>query len=434
MLSRSLPDSSIAVYREDLSNDGLADFVLENVDEEISGARDIIILTSRGEGKMPAKLIEQTPEFLDLVSRIESALENVNEMLSHYRGQTCAPQTVGIDWTCPDGEVVGGPTSICNDITESPAPRPRIVVICSNNSLLPTYAGDYGIFCGGMSAFSSSTGTDVSSGSAAVEEALARARNGQVIRGSTGVMKTARDVDVLRNTLLRKRLLRRAAMTVAVGLFADDVTVVGVIDDIGAVALLISAGYSLYQEAALEADLARINEAKIREVAQDVAYDPAKDPYRWREECQPWNDADVQQKAPTTASGTSKRLRENLQLQGCECPPGTAAHHIAAKKAGGAGGDRLRVCLENAGINIDWAGNGICLPKNRNDRHIASGRSRIAGHDDSGLHKWSNIAALADACEAVSNHLPQDSSARFEAVKNFLNQTRSSLHHYQVVP
>jgi hypothetical protein len=84
--------------------------------------------------------------------------------------------------------------------------------------------------------------------------------------------------------------------------------------------------------------------------------------------------------APDQHDGNSDRLRENMKHKGWECPSGYSAHHIASKgdyRQGDPNYGALRDCLKKWGINIDAAGNGVCLP----------GKTATAAQDTSFSHK-----------------------------------------------
>jgi A nuclease family of the HNH/ENDO VII superfamily with conserved AHH len=92
----------------------------------------------------------------------------------------------------------------------------------------------------------------------------------------------------------------------------------------------------------------------------------------------PWQGQELEL-APDQHDGDSTRLRENMKHKGWECPTGYKAHHIVNK------GDyikndvnyqALRDCLEQWGINIDAAGNGVCLP----------GDTKTAAKDEAASH------------------------------------------------
>jgi hypothetical protein len=60
----------------------------------------------------------------------------------------------------------------------------------------------------------------------------------------------------------------------------------------------------------------------------------------------------------------TSQLDKNMQQAGIVRPADTAAHHIVAKNAGGA--TRSQAILQQAGINVDDAVNGVYLPATQN--------------------------------------------------------------------
>jgi HNH/ENDO VII superfamily nuclease len=66
--------------------------------------------------------------------------------------------------------------------------------------------------------------------------------------------------------------------------------------------------------------------------------------------------------APVDEEPSSEKLDRNMRAAGMKRPPGTAAHHIVAGKAGFA--DKARAILRKFGIGINDAENGVYLPCN----------------------------------------------------------------------
>ena len=83
--------------------------------------------------------------------------------------------------------------------------------------------------------------------------------------------------------------------------------------------------------------------------AQPGAWTPAPTAYSYR-----W----LRDGQPIAKAPRSWRLRENLERTGCGCPPGSninAAHHIVEKGDTTPNGIAALQCLENAGVDVDWA-------------------------------------------------------------------------------
>jgi hypothetical protein len=70
--------------------------------------------------------------------------------------------------------------------------------------------------------------------------------------------------------------------------------------------------------------------------------------------------------APDQHQGNATRLRRNMHKAGWDCPKGFATHHIANKgdppKSNNPDYKALRDCLAKWRVDIDSAGNGVCLP------------------------------------------------------------------------
>ena len=270
---------------------------------------------------------------------------------------------------------------------------------------------------------------------AAIDTAVARSTAGQVVIGSTIEASAERAAVQAGVAAVRKQLIRRVALRVAVVLVAGvSSPVVGTVVTVAAAAYTIYAGARYIQERLRETanGKKRGRDAMVQVADQNVPnpnYNPRTDKYRQKESCKPWESVATQASTSVWANGNSKVLKTNLKDAGCECPDGTQAHHIGAKRAGYAAGDRLRQCLQNGGIKVDWAGNGICLPTNDEDPEIVGGRTKIASHQNSGLHSVYFIEDLANQCEAASNGL--SGAAREQAVRDFLDRVRTSIHNYR---
>lgn len=421
--ARSLPNSGVSVFREELNNDGFLDFYLENVDRVIPGAPDLLILTSFGQGKTPDQVIPipDGGELDLLIDNIEFTLTNLEQVMALFNGQTCVIWTVLIPHQYWDPYY---DTYVIQWI-------PYSFQECYPNQNHPIFSGDLGVFCGGMSNYLVANGGEA--GARAAAEAAAR--NGQVVLDRTIRPAVERIPGRVISSTVGRGVARRAALRVAIVLvLAPAAPAVVAVVSTAALAWALYDAWEFYQEVSAAA----VPRPKRRDalVAQGTvpaeSYDPQKDPYRMKQSCLPWDNVQAQTPAPTINDGDSERLRLNLKTAGCECPQGTQAHHMFIKRGGDAYGIRLRACLNRAGINIDWAGNGICLPTSEADPHVEKGRTRIASHQGSGVHRYEYIQGLANECEARTDHLA-NADDKYIAARRLLDEVRQSLHNWRVL-
>lgn len=407
----SSPQTSVAVYRTDLSGDGLFDFHLENVDEVIPNAPDIIVLTNRGEGEMPVKVIEEDDDFLALVDDIERILEFADVILNVYNSLTCVPVftyvPVYIPYTYYYGEYgyyyYGYYTYV-----------PYVYYSCVPTSIF--FYGHYQTFIGSMNDLMATFPSNITSFVDGELQAVLEARY-----GVDRVRWTRRLANAIRAGLTAVRYYRKAALVATTILVADDVTVVGVADDVAIPVLVLSLGGSYIIEAALDKAASALDDFAERVEAE---VDPATDPYRVKNDCDPWGasqstqiKARIGRPPQDWLDPSSERLRTNLDKAGCGCPPGknvNAAHHIVPKKGGGAIGDQARACLHNAGIDLDEAGNGVCLPTNDN------AKTNAIKHSSEGMHSDAYYRAILDKCTNAY------SSGQSQGVRNMLDQLRQN--------
>lgn len=406
----ALPMTGVAVYRTDLSGDGLFDFELENVDEVIPNAPDVIILTDRGQGDTPVKIIPETPEFLQLVESFEQILSQVDAVLNIYNSITCVPVIYYVPVYVYDPWY--GEYGYYGYYTYMPVYQEY----CFPTSML--FYGHYQTFTASLNDLKSSLPPGITS--------LVDGRLYDVLESRYGVDRvrmTRKLAQAIRTGLTALRYYRSAATVATVVLVADDATVVGVADDVAIPVVLLSIGGAFVIEASLEVLLERIEDAGPQPVAEPAA---EADPYRVKSDCQPWGAsrntsqifARVGRPPNEWLDPNSQRLRSNLDKAGCGCPPGTninAAHHIVAKKAGGAIGDQLRACLSVSGVDLDEAGNGVCLPTSDN------AKTRSLKHGAEGMHSNAYFQKLLDDCNtAYQNGGPQ-------GVRNMLDGVRQKM-------
>jgi len=435
-LASTLQNTSIAVYRDDFNFDAFLDFELENIDEVIPGAPDLIILTTRNDGETAESIVKEDARFDQTTDDIEFTLSNLDDVLNFFDGISCIQEIIPVPVPFEDEET--GQVII--------EYLPQLVTTCFPNSILPVFDGDFGIFCGGMSTYQSAIGLTASSAEA-TQVAKAQAESGRIIRTAQTVGRTVAGSSRAAAKPLAQRLVRSAAIRGAililrgaafvlegavVVLATPEVLIVG-----GAI-LLIAGGFYIFDRFVVDAKAQKIPRNKLRDAivreAQELRpnYDPTADKYLMKPTCKPFEKVAAQTKAPNNV-GSSKRLGDNLALAGCECPPGSAAHHMYKKKGGGPDGDAMRKCFEDAGINVDLAGNGICLPLNNEEDAIKSGKSGIASHQESGLHTNAQVTQMLRDCKAATEGLSgkNPGDPRFEAARRLLDAERARLSTFQ---
>ena len=417
--ARALAPSTLNVYREELNNDTFLDFWIENVDQVIPGVQELAVLTGFDDGSTAQRVLAVTPDGeLDvLIDNIEFVLNNATELINLYNGQTCFIRTVYVPYQVYD------PFYDMYVLRWIPVSWEE----CYPNRDHPIFSGDLGVFCGGMSTSFAANGGEAGARHATVEAA----RTGQIILDHTirpAVERTwAQAGAELGKRLLSRQAAKRVAIMLVLGTGGAAIAV--------GVAWTAYELYVFYKETSAERQRAR---SRRRDALVGVArvpaesYDPAKDPYKMKESCKPWDNVAAEQKAPSINDGSSKRLSDNLKIAGCECPPRTQAHHMFKKRGGEQAGNDLRQCLDAAGIDIDASGNGVCLPIDEADEHILSGRTRIASHQGAGLERYEYYSGLARECVERTKNLSTQEQKR-AAVRQLLDEVRHSLHNWRVL-
>jgi hypothetical protein len=354
----------IIVHRKDLTADGVFDFELQYVSEAIPDSPDIIVLTQKDVGT-PRLAIARDARFESLVTSIETVLANLEQLSWEYVRQHCSVTVLYIppisaynvwDVVPMPGRIPGaafaqGEWDWMNE-AQSWRYAPTVLSQCTNGAYL--FSPEGAELMQAVTRFQ---------GGVASEARAAQVAN-NIIR------KVA--VQSAQRQIARAILLRNAAIAASAALIADDASVIGVIDDIGLVVTVAMIGYAVYNEY-------NYNRYVENNIADDFGIDPEPqeqpDPYEVKSDCKPW-DAQVlanQRSAvlgrPSPKTAASWRLRKNLERAGCGCPPGyniNGAHHIIEKGDMSTDAQAARACLRSAGIDVDWAGNGICLPTNDN--------------------------------------------------------------------
>lgn len=404
--------TSIIVHRKDLTADGVFDFELQYVSEAIPDSPDIIVLTQKDVGT-PRVAVARDERFEQLVTSIETILANLEQLSYEYMRLHCSETLIYIPpisyynvWDdvptpgrIPSAAFAQGEWDWMREMESWRYAPPRVLTHCTNGYYLFSPEGQE--FMHAVTRFQ---------GGVASEARAAQAAN-NIIR------KVA--VQSAQRGIARAILMRNAAVAASAVLVADDATLVGVVDDIGLVVTVAMIGYAVYNEY----NYTRYVENNIDE---DFGINPEPleqpDPYEVKSDCKPW-DAQIlssQRSAvlgrPSPKTAASWRLRKNLERAGCGCPPGkniNGAHHIIEKGDMSDDAVKARACLRSAGIDIDWAGNGICLPTNDN------APTRAFRHWD--LHGANYNAQMRALCEEAFRQ------GGAQGVRDMLDEVRSLL-------
>ncbi|MEM9622800.1 MAG: AHH domain-containing protein, partial [Pseudomonadota bacterium] len=201
-------------------------------------------------------------------------------------------------------------------------------------------------------------------------------------------------VNTARGTLQLARAYTTAAAFVLV---ADNVTIVGVADDIALIPILGAFGVTVALEHVLDdiqdrlVLMAQTDNPDIAERDKDGTETVS---FAISDNCDPGQ------------NGASQNLRRNMKKAGCLCEDvpfknGTdvQAHHIVPKGITTDTAKALRSCLERKQIRIHDAVNGVCLP---NDLELAS-KTRAYRHITGGdLHSENVLSVLLKRCESMS--------------------------------
>ncbi|NJK62103.1 MAG: hypothetical protein HC921_04915 [Synechococcaceae cyanobacterium SM2_3_1] len=104
-------------------------------------------------------------------------------------------------------------------------------------------------------------------------------------------------------------------------------------------------------------------------------------------------------------------------------PCGTDAHHIVPVNAGGVNGAQSRAILEDAGIDINDAANGVALPRHAN--------VPVPGRPHQSLHTSQYFTAVRDRLFRATNSIPNYSSLdqpqKEQTVSSEINNIRTIL-------
>ena len=359
MMAAYAPETDIIVIRADFNADGMLDFLISNIDAYIWNADEQIILSKKKDSSKLDKIIAIDAKF----RAIRDFMENV---LSQ---QKATPVYVGLyDNTYSACRIVYLPITVYSSYYESWITYyvPYYMCMSGRNFLqryleyeesfnfiksLSTINQNYG-----LNGFNSLTGVWYPG---VLGTIMPHINNDQLIRTA----KTAKN---------GARIWRAGSVTATVILLADDITIVGIANDVGLIATVGSIAVAYITESALDYYIqtmgSNANNSDIGVKPGDASLGAG--PFAIPDNCDPKTPG----QKPASGKGSSGNLKKNLIKSNCGCLVKniiSAAHHIVPRTAGGPVGDQLRACLKNRKIDMDSAINGVCLPKEHTDESNA---------------------------------------------------------------
>jgi hypothetical protein len=145
-------------------------------------------------------------------------------------------------------------------------------------------------------------------------------------------------------------------------LIADDITIVGVLNDVGLIATVSSVAVTYILLEALDYYIIEMSKNPNNDTGTKDRSHFGAGTFAIPTNCNPQTPG---QSEAGNGPGDSGDLRDNMKDSNCWCVNAdvkAAAHHIIPRKAGGDLGDELRKCLKDRAIDMDSAINGVCLP------------------------------------------------------------------------
>ncbi len=385
-LASSAPIGWIDVLREDMNGDGLFDFHLTGVENEIADGRELIILTKTGVGNEPSKVLVMGERFLNLVNQFETIIQNAEVAKSVATTNYCSTQY----YYYPIYYRSYYPTYRDSSYSRW-SYRYVYVPITYCYSGINLFSRDTQQFVLAM------TGLDV-----AQTADIASPRWVKDVLGNINQERIIRNVLVGTRSGVRGIILtRRAAVMASVIVLANDVTVIGVADDLALIPLAASILVTVVAESLLDQVINILN-AEIAQGNEDVGvrreyvYKYGAGAFAISVNCHPEapnKDYIVKEKK------SSDTLRTNLDSAGCNCPPNSAAHHIVPVIANTRTRRRLHKCLVDADIDLDSAINGVCLPNNPNEKTDAY---KHRGRENT-IHNDKVLLSIVKQCEDPNN-------------------------------
>ena len=328
------PETDIIVIRADFNADGMLDFLISNIDAYIWNADEQIILSKKKDSSKLDKIIAIDAKF----RAIRDFMENV---LSQ---QKATPVYVGLyDNTYSACRIVYLPITVYSSYYESWITYyvPYYMCMSGRNFLqryleydesfnfiksLSTINKNYG-----LNGFNSLTGVWYPG---VLGTIMPHINNDQLIRTA----KTAKN---------GARIWRAGSVAATVVLIADDITVVGIANDVGLIATVGSIAIAYITENALDYYIqtmgSNANNSDIGIKPGDASLGAAS--FAIPDNCDPRTPGQT----PSSGEGSSGRLKRNIIKANCGCVDTdgiAAAHHIVPRKSGDKIGDKLRQCLK----------------------------------------------------------------------------------------
>lgn len=428
-LARITPISSVTVNRMELNADKFYDFYLRNVDEAIAEASDIIVTMTRGTGAAPSHVTPVNAELLSLIESITGILNAPESYILSMGQQVCAPtphliampslwdNVFSLDRTYGTNEPPWSPffgmfgTNLNPSVS---AQSNRFLV-----SLLPllgsqTCKNVSDIFEPRVKDFIFALNQTRANPEVIDANAPPEVWTPAWCEGVYGRYSRSCPSYILASTGILASAIGTTALVVAVLIYTGQLSADDVADIIDAIE---SAANQDWLGPAISIPV-NATPANASDVGPGVGAvpTPAVDKYAFQSNC---NNGPTGTPPNRGASlpGDSGDLRKNMSNVGCNCPDGSEAHHILPK----AGGDtfpvdlknRIRQCLDSAGIDVDHPANGVCLPKKKDPNSPA-----VAHGSANGNTYWTSVAQLCE--DALDDSGPQ-------GVRDMLDQARENL-------
>ena len=371
------PSDSIAVIRQDYNGDALYDFQIFNVDEAIENEFDFIVTTTFGKGDKPVKVIPMDYEFFNVLSWMEHVFINAHEYVEIYDKNENKCWQIFIPYSYYDKE---NDEWVDDYIYYEGCVRGRDMI----DELLPK---EPSYFISALTAMNN-------------EYNLNYMQNtGTLYNDLVSGVDLVKILDSVTNARKAVRWVRNGSIVATVIILADDVSVIGVADDVGLIATLPAWGIAVIADIVLS-DVIGILQTAIEEGDLDVGHtDQAvgvgSGTFTIPDNCDPKMPGQI----PSGGNKySSRRLRKNLSNTNCWCKDQNVtgvAHHIVPKKSSSFIGYQLLQCTEDKGIDIDSAVNGVCLPGIDTEESDALLHSGNNGH----LHGKEVLEILYDKCQ-----------------------------------
>ena len=411
--AQTWPLSNIAVFREDLNFDGYFDFYIERIHEVVPGADDVIVYTQRGVGSTPAKLVNINSTFRLVEDAVREALNNGRQYLADFYAQTCIARQEPT-WLLPpvpyDWIYTGSPDQYYRDgfilyygsipYNNGYTQFGQTCYVHGHSRLEPVkrFVREVGDYLG----LQPSTCNDCPIHAQTV---LANT-GGWVIRAAV----TARSAQIA-----------RAAWILTGILLADDVTLVGAVDDVLLpITILVGA----------TAEVVRvISESQPPDVGPKSNPDTSNgsDPFQKPPGYDPKDPNKIAaQSLPKNAASSSKRLGDNLEAAGWTRPANAEAHHVVRQTAVNENVQASQDMLTRNSVHMDEAANGGFLPENTE----AAARAGTRATPHSIIHRKTTDAlvrqrlAAAEAAGGGRGNAGSAIRAELQAIMDeFLNGT-----------